>query len=229
MLTLLHTAESNIAVFDALWKEIAPDIDVRHLVADDILQEARDAGRVSPKLSRRVAEIYETLGRQFEFVLCTCSTIGEIAERESRRYRFPVLRVDRPMAERALALGRHIAVLATLKSTLEPTRELLKSVAHATHAAVQIDDVLVKNAWPQLESGDAAGYAQAIAEEIDGAARSHDVIVLAQASMAAAADLRPNCPIPILSSPRLGFEAAVAQYRAYMAVLQQRNAAASQA
>jgi hypothetical protein len=47
--------------------------------------------------------------------------------------------------------------------------------------------------------------------------------------MAAAADLRPNCPIPILSSPRLGFEAAVAQYRAYMAVLQQRNAAASQA
>lgn len=229
MLTLLHTAESNIAVFDALWKELAPDIDVRHLVAEDILESARGSGYSASGFSRRVSEIYETLGSQFEFVLCTCSTIGEIAERESKRFPFPVLRVDRPMAERALQIGTRIAVLATLISTLEPTRDLLKNVAHRTHASVQITDVLIPGAWPLMESGNVAAYAEAIAAEIDIAARSNDVIVLAQASMAVAAELRPNCPVPVLSSPRMGFETAVSQYRSYHAVLQQRNAASQNA
>ena len=226
MLTLLHTAQSNVAVFDALWQELAPDIEIQHLVADDILQEARDTGRAGATLSHRVAEIYATLGKRFEFVLCTCSTIGEIAERASVRYPFPVLRIDRPMATRAVELGERIAVLATLKSTLEPTRDLLKSIARKVDKQVYIDDVLCADAWEIFERGDVQGYAESIARMIDAMVRTHDVIVLAQASMAVAAELRPNCPIPILSSPRMGFEAAVAQYREYHAALQKKNAAA---
>lgn len=39
-----------------------------------------------------------------------------------------------------------------------------------------------------------------------------DVIVLAQASMADAAQLRPDINIPILTSPRLGVGAAIQAY-----------------
>ncbi len=224
MLTLLHTAQSNVAVFDALWQELAPDIEVQHLVADDILQEARDAGRANAKLNYHVSEIYATLGNRFEFVLCTCSTIGEIAERASMRYSFPVLRVDRPMATHAIDIGERVAVLATLKSTLEPTRDLLKSIAQRSGKSVYIDEILCVGAWEFLEKGDISGYAQAIAREIDVYSRSHDVIVLAQASMAVAAELRPDNKVPVLSSPRTGFETAVAQYRLYHAAQQKKNA-----
>jgi len=46
----------------------------------------------------------------------------------------------------------------------------------------------------------------------EGAA-GFDCIVLAQASMAGAADLLQGLPIPVLSSPRIGMEAAVTAYR----------------
>jgi glutamate racemase len=220
MLTLLHTAESNIAVFEELRKELAPDLEVRHLVADDILRTAQIGGRTEARLTHRVADIYATLGRQFEFVLCTCSTIGAIAEEQSRRYPFPVLRVDRPMAKRAVAQGDRIALLATLPSTIEPTRELLAAEAKVAGRAVQIDEFYCRDAWPLMEAGDATAYANEIARVIDAVAPTHDVVVLAQASMAAAADLRPHCPIPVLSSPRLGFIEAVAQYRAWRDALQ---------
>jgi hypothetical protein len=41
-----------------------------------------------------------------------------------------------------------------------------------------------------------------------------DVVVLAQASMAGAAPLCAGLPLPVLSSPSLGLEAALAAYRA---------------
>lgn len=225
MLTLLHTAESNVAVFEALRKEIAPDLAVDHLVADDILQSARVNGRADARMARRVAEIYATLGKRFEFVLCTCSTIGEIAERESLRFRFPVLRVDRPMARAAVAHGSRVVILATLRSTLEPTRALL--VAEAQHAGrpVQIDEILCTDAWAHMESGNVPAYADAITRTIDAVAARHDVVVLAQASMAVAADSRPSWPIPVLSSPRSGFTEAVAQYRAFVEVAAQMRTA----
>jgi len=48
------------------------------------------------------------------------------------------------------------------------------------------------------------------------AARAFDVIVLAQASMAAAEPFCADLPCPVLSSPRLGLLAAINAYRAYL-------------
>ena len=38
----------------------------------------------------------------------------------------PVLRVDQPMADHAVATARRIGVIATLPTTLEPTADLLR-------------------------------------------------------------------------------------------------------
>jgi hypothetical protein len=51
-----------------------------------------------------------------------------------------------------------------------------------------------------------------IAENLVGAEALGDVIVLAQASMAGAVALCEQVAVPILSSPRLGVEAAVQAY-----------------
>ena len=46
-----------------------------------------------------------------------------------------------------------------------------------------------------------------------GAAANADVIILAQASMAGAAELVSDLGVPVLSSPPLGVEAAISAYR----------------
>jgi hypothetical protein len=145
-------------------------------------------------------------------VLCTCSTIGGCAEEIGRSAGAPVLRVDRAMAERAVELGPRILVAAALASTLEPTRALLLDAAARAGKTVRIGEVLCDSAWPHFERGDHAGYFAAIAECLRGVASDADVIVLAQASMAGAAALCADLPVPILSSPRLGLEAAIRAY-----------------
>jgi hypothetical protein len=211
MLTFLHTAPSNVAVFDALLKELAPDVPVKHIVDEAILREVRDAGAVTPYVVERVDQTMSHVTTDASLVLCTCSTIGGLAEAE----RPNVLRVDRPMAEKAVSLGTRIGVAATLQSTLEPTKALIRDVASQAGVDVHITELFLASAWPFMERGDNEGYAREIATKLAEAcaAQTFDVIVLAQASMAAA---EPLCaalglPCPMLSSPRLGVEAALAR------------------
>jgi hypothetical protein len=129
-----------------------------------------------------------------------------------------VLRIDRPMAEAAAAQrpridpptadaaqAPRIAVVYAVASTLEPTRALLREAG-----AVTVTLVPCLDAWAFFAGGDLEAYGQMIASEARKAAADSDVIVLAQASMAPAATLLTDLPIPVLTSPRIAVERAVA-------------------
>ncbi len=211
MLVLFHTAQSNAELFDALLKQIAPDVPVQHIVDEAILREARAAGAVTDTMITRVDTTMSQVISHDSFVLCTCSTIGGLAEQTSER----VLRVDRPMAERAVSLGPRILVAATLQSTLEPTRALLMDVACAMNRPIHLTELFIESAWPYFESRDKDGYAREIARCVEDAVtrNSYDAVVLAQASMHEAEALCAHLPVPVFSSPRLGLEAALKKYR----------------
>jgi hypothetical protein len=214
-LTFLHTSPVHIATFDQLLAEIAPDLPVRHVVDESLLSEARAAGAITPDLEQRIdATVRGAIEQDAAVVLCTCSTIGGCAEDIGRLTSAPVLRVDRAMARSAIALGPRILVAAALASTLAPTRALLLDAAERAGKTMRISEVLCDSAWARFEQGDHTGYLAAIAEHLHSAAGETDVIVLAQASMADAAALCADLPIPILSSPRLGLEAAIRAYDA---------------
>ena len=213
MLTLFHTAATNEPLFANLLNEIAPDVPVRHIVDETILPYAREHG-VNEQLQQRVADtILGAIQHGSEVVLCTCSTIGGCAEAVQAGTDKTVQRVDRAMAEKAVALGSRILVAATLASTLQPTCELVRDAAAKAGKEVELIEVLCASAWPKFEAGDREGYFAEIAAELRNVAAQGDVVVLAQASMAGAAALCADLPIPVLSSPRLGLEAAVNAYR----------------
>jgi hypothetical protein len=210
-LTFLHTSPVHIATFDRLLAEIGSGVAVRHMVDESLLDEARAAGAITPALEQRIAAaLHDASAPDDAVVLCTCSTIGGSAEAAGTRTGRVVLRVDRPMAERAVALGERILVAAALASTLAPTRELILEEAGAVGKPIELRELLCEPAWEFFERGDLDGYVQAIGDHLRLGARDADVIVLAQASMAAVAPLCADLGIPILSSPRLGLEAALA-------------------
>jgi hypothetical protein len=201
-----------VAVFDALLGEMAPDLVVRHCVHEDLLAEARRTGLTSA-LARRVRDAVLTAASEpGTFVVCTCSTIGECAERANEDRPGVVMRIDRPMAERAVVLGQRILIAAALESTLEPTRRLVEDAARAAGRKVRTDLLLCEGTWAHFERGDSEGYLRTIAEALRQDARDADVVILAQASMAGAASLCTELGTPVLSSPRLGLEEALARY-----------------
>ncbi|MEU9145597.1 aspartate/glutamate racemase family protein [Streptomyces sp. NPDC048349] len=205
-LTLLHTSPAHVPVFDALRDRSHPGAALRHLVVPQLLERARAEGPEAVAPAVREALVEAGPGP----VLVTCSTIGATAEALATELGVPVLRVDRPMAAVAVRTGVRIAVLATVESTLAPTVELLAQEAGAEPLAIRAH--LVDGAWERFEAGDTAGYLARVAAVADSVADA-DVIVLAQASMAGAAEL-VRTRIPVLSSPAPGLAAGLRQVAA---------------
>lgn len=205
-LALLHTSPVHVPVFEGLRDEEHPGVELRHLVHEDLLARARVEGPdavaddVEALLVRAVAE-------GASLVLCTCSTIGAVTEARAAAVGVPLVRVDRPMAATAVAGGRSVAVVATLHSTLGPTRALVEEEAARAGRPVDVTTVLVEGAWERFEAGDREGHVRLIADAVD-ALDGVDSVVLAQASMAEAAD-RATLPVPVVSSPRVGLREAV--------------------
>jgi hypothetical protein len=214
-LTFLHTSPVHVATFNQLLAELDPTITLKHVVNVGLLEEAQAAGEVTPALAHRVTElIVAELAGNDNILLCTCSTIGPVAEQVNQLMPQRVLRVDRPMAEQAVARGSHIIIMAALATTFEPTRQLILEVAAQADKQVEITEVHCATAWPKFLAGDKAGYLADIAASITKVASEGDIIVLAQASMAEAALLCKDIATPILSSPYLGAAAAVALLKA---------------
>jgi hypothetical protein len=215
MLALLHTAHVHVDTFERLARELDDTVPIRHDVRTTFLEDVRVAGRITDAVRSAIDEAVQALARDgARVIVCTCSTIGGVAEAAVVPTGVQVLRIDRPMAERAVASNRRILVFAALRSTFEPTVALLREVASKTTRAIDVVEVFCERAWPCFERGDRAGYLHEIARNIESRARMTDLVLLAQASMAEAADLVAHLGIPILSSPRLGLEVAMSMHRA---------------
>ncbi|MFF1924706.1 arylsulfatase [Streptomyces sp. NPDC058221] len=206
-LALLHTSPVHVPVFDALRDAGHPDLALRHFVDEGLLDRA---GATGPEAVTGDVEalLAAAVDEGATAVLCTCSTIGGVAESAGAGLGVPVLRVDRPMAAAAARVER-VTVIAAVAATLAPTLALLAEEAdRAGRRAARVCTVLVDGAWECFEAGDRDGYLDLVAAAADAVTDS-EVIVLAQASMADAAT-RTVTRIPVLSSPRPGLDAAAA-------------------
>ncbi|MSP49989.1 MAG: arylsulfatase [Alphaproteobacteria bacterium] len=214
MLSFLHTAESNVAAVGKLMAELAPEIPIRHHLATELLAEAVKAGTVTDAVAAGVRARLADAAAEASVVVCTCSTIGAVAEAANGTLPAPVLRIDRAMAEVAVAKGRRILVAACVASTVGPTSDLVAKVGREAGRPVDIRVVLIDGAWPKFLAGDIKGYEAAIIERLAGEKGDAEVVVLAQASMAGAAPAAERrLGLPVLTSPRLGIAAAVAAWR----------------
>ena len=205
----LHTAQVHVATFEALARELVSSARTVHRVDPEALELARQEGtgeQVSAVVAGHLAELREA---GCEVVLCTCSTLGEVAERLSGDG-LDVIRIDRPMLHRAVALGPRIGVLAALASTVEPTRRVLAAEAADAGGTIFVEVSVVEGAWDAFLSGDAADYHSRIAHGARALASRCDVVVLAQASMEPAAALLTGLAVPVLTSPRSAVEAVAA-------------------
>lgn len=182
-----------------------------------LLERAR-AGEPADSLARDLrTAVADLASAGASVVVCTCSTLGPLAERIGRDGPVPVLRVDRPMADRAVRtppdrLGEPVRVLVViaLGSTLGSTTDLLVECATTAGRAVDLAVLRCDSAWPLFEAGHPEAFVESVADAVrtavappgEGQRARADVVVLAQASMAAAADRLAGLGVPVLASPR---------------------------
>ncbi|MFZ6767309.1 aspartate/glutamate racemase family protein [Undibacterium sp. Di26W] len=213
-LAFLHTSPVHGASFEALVQEMAPGLKVHHQVIPSLLTAAQQLGLADVSVIRDVEHaMQEAAASGARMVVCTCSSIGAVAERMAGHTGFQTARIDRAMADSAATLGPRILLVAALETSLLPSTELLMESAHVLGKPVSISNLLVSDAWAHFLQGDSDAYVQAISKAVRikmlEQAADVDVIVLAQASMAAAALALSDIDKPVLSSPRLGVARAI--------------------
>ncbi len=122
----------------------------------------------------------------------------------------PVMKVDEPMAERAVSLSDRIGVLATAKTTMGPSVKLIEDKASEAGKQVTIHSVLSADAFDCFLRGDMETHDRIVKKAASGLTGKVGVVVLAQASMGhLAGSIEEITKVPVLTSPGLAMDALV--------------------
>lgn len=204
---IIHTSLVSHAALNNLFKEIMPDVKVHNIVDDSLLDEVKTVGHVTPKIIGRMVEYFkaaESIGA--DLIFNQCSSVGEAAQIAAKCVNIPMLRIDQPMAEKAVNLGKRIAVVGTVTSTMEPSYHIVQQMAEKHQKQVDVVPYVIDGALDLLMTEGQARHNQFLLEKLKEIQQHFDVIVLAQGSMAVLEPELHQISIPVLTSPRLAVE-----------------------
>ena len=212
----IYTAPALVEPCKAAFQSKAPWIELVNIVDDRLIFDINARGSIDAKLESRTMSYFSAAEScEADAILCTCSSIGEIAAKAAKRLTTPVIRIDGAMVEAAVEQGTRIGVLATLASTLDPTVRFIEETANRRAKEVRVVRGLAAGAYEAASAGDVAAHdASIMGAAMELVADGIDVLVLAQGSMARmASSLSGATGVNVLSSLDSGIEAVMAGLR----------------
>jgi Asp/Glu/hydantoin racemase len=214
-LALVHTGIGVVESIVAVVKELSPDTEIINIVDDTIVKTiAAHDNVIPPVVFRRMTTYFvnaEEAGA--DAALLTCSSISESVDVAQPFVKIPLFKIDEPMADKAVGMADRIGVVATLRTTLEPTKRLILARAEKRGKRISLHERLCKGAFEAWQRGDGATHDQIVKEAVTELLAECPVVVLAQASMARAAQSLGSVQDRVLASMRLGVARAVEYLR----------------
>ncbi len=206
----LHTIASIVPQFTSLSQEmLPPGVEILHIVDEMLLRVVLAQGGLSPFIYRRVVQHAAAVAEAgIDVLQVTCSSISPCVDSARPLVDIPVLKIDEPMAAKAVTLGSTIGVIATAPTTLKPTGEMVLAMAEKAGKPVKVEPILRDDAYKALFAGDSSTHDRILRETIFELSTRTDVVLLAQASMVRVLEsIHPSeRRVPILTSPGLAME-----------------------
>lgn len=182
---VVHTFLYSVDDIKTQFRKYLPEVEMINIVDDSLLQEALTNKGLTSGIISRMCDYYRNLqDLGCACALNQCSSVGEAADIAARLIDIPIAKIDRPMAREAAEKGSRVAVIATAISTVEPSARLVESEAAKLGKKVSVERCYVDGAYDfLLKTGDKERHNQMVIDKVRDAAKSHDVVVLAQGSM----------------------------------------------
>lgn len=201
--SFLHTSPAAIPPVMQYYGAHAPDLEITNQLDDGLLRllASGDSAAAERRLGQMLAVAQQQYGGRLAMVTCS-SVTPAIIESLSATAAIPVIKIDTPMADEAIATGGRLGVVISFRPTLEPTSKLLSDAAERAGRKIELAPVIVEEAYRALLGGDADGHDAIVLDAIDRlAADSVSGIVLAQVSMARVLPkLAGRVALPVFSS-----------------------------
>ncbi|TJW11696.1 MAG: aspartate/glutamate racemase family protein [Mesorhizobium sp.] len=206
-LAMIHTVPGLIPVFESLARLDLPGWATFNTLDESLLRITIREGTLSALTMRRLTcMVWSAVDAGADAVVVTCSSLGPAVEAARPLCPVPLFRIDEGMAIEAVGTGQRIGVLATLRTTLDPTTDLIRRTAARLGHDCAITSVVSDGAFERLSQGDTEGHDRIVAQSLRDLAPQVDVILLAQASMARVLPSVRGAmgALPVLTSPEIG-------------------------
>lgn len=208
-IVIIHTSLVSHAELNQLFASIIPEARIFNIVDDSLLAEVSQFGHITPGIVNRMCKYFENAQQiGADLIFTQCSSVGEAALLAAKTVSVPLLRVDEAMAEKAVALGRRIGVVATVGSTVSPSCGLIWEKAESAGKEIEIQPYLVDGALDILMREGKEKHNDLVMDTVRKCAKECDVVVLAQGSMTVLLPHLEGIETPVLTSPELGVRKA---------------------
>jgi len=191
-----------------LKEQLGAYVELMNYAAPSVLEEIRKTGYVTAAPAAKMVRTYmEAVEAGADAILSICSSVGDVANSVQDLAKYlgvPIIMVNEEMCREAIRKGNKIAIMATLPTSIDPTRNIILRVSREMGKHVEVITVLVDGAYG-LDEEQFKARMTAAAEKIAGQA---DVIVFAQGSMAYCEKfIADRFQILVLSNPYYGVKA----------------------
>ena len=205
----VHTGVPIGMMLKKMMSESMPDIPNFHIVDDSLIQDLLQTGEFTPSILKRLStQISMAKEAGADIIMVTCSSIAPGVDFAKKLVDIPVMKIDEPMAEQAVESADTVGVLATAKTTLVPSVDLINQVAKKKGKSVKVKSKLISEAFDFFLQGDMENHDRLVKTAGVELARQSDVLVLAQASMSHLADeIEKASGTPTLTSPSIAVNA----------------------
>lgn len=207
---VINTSFSNKDDIYRLFREKRPDWRINYIGDDSLIQDMIKNGAPTPAIISRMSKYaMAAVEMGADAIINQCSSVGEVADVYEKLVPIPVFKIDQAMASKAVELGSRISLVATVATTVGPSRRLIESTAAKLGKKVEVKECLVDGAMEVLFAGDPKRHNEMVKEMVEREDGQCDVIVLAQGSMLVLVPELTHIKTPVLTSIPMGVEAII--------------------
>ena len=202
-IALIHTVRSVLDSFEPRLRSALDEPVLIHNLLDDFLATDPAATGIFSRVNKdRLAnDLRNAELTGADIIVVTCSTLTPAVTELRSAFKTPIIAIDDAMCRLAVTYGPNVTILATARSTVEPTRNKILAEARAAGVAIDLDAKISEEAILALRKGDVKRHDELVTA-LALTVKFQDVVVLAQASMAhLEVQVEKICGCPVLASP----------------------------
>jgi Asp/Glu/hydantoin racemase len=210
---LIHATLNSIEPLLNAFQKNFPQVETINLLDEGLLIELNRQGSLTENLIDRISDLLrKAINTGVDGILLSCSSYSPATDELRRRFpEVPIENVDDEMILEALNKGKKIGVVATVGAAGPTTQKTLLEKAKQLNKNVEVFVEVSIEAFRALSEKDYDRHDFLITEKVNKLIRGNDidVVILAQLSMARAANRLQNIEIPVLTSPEISSKAIV--------------------
>ncbi len=181
------------------------DLTVYNIMDDSLLRATLDDGGMTATTASRMLHYAKAAQESgADGIIVTCTSVNQATKYIRPLLNIPILNIEEPVAEMAVAAGKKIGILATLPSSPVAIERVMREKAAEQGKEIEVVVRVAEGAFDVLCAGDRDKHDEMVCQALYQLAQEVDCIAFAQISMSLLK--HEEVAVPLFKIGRSGME-----------------------